>query len=381
MRKHYVDSLRNFGILFLFPFHTARVFNDNPSFYVKGTPNTFSSVLVYCSSFWFMPLLFLLAGISSFHALRTRTARMYLRERGARLLVPFVFGCLLLVPPQAYYARRFQLGYQGSYPEFLVQYFTDFSGWTETTGLSPAHLWFLLYLFVISIALLPLMRAVVVRGYAAAWPADRRFLLLPFTVLAAASLLPAPGGQNIFVYGVYFLLGFLIATNDEIITTIERLRRTNLVIALGGTALFLVEIHRLGKQTTLLFALWHHLFFWAALLAILGYGKRYANTRSRLMDYFGPASFPVYIVHQTYLVIIAYYVVRTVDHSAGAFALILLLSLGVGLGTYEVIRRIGPVRPLFGLPRHSRAIRTGRRGRSPNRIGARFEHLRIGPHR
>jgi surface polysaccharide O-acyltransferase-like enzyme len=349
MRKYYIDRLRNLGILFLFPYHTARVFNDNPSFYVKGYENAFSSVLVYSSSFWFMPLLFLVSGMSSFYALSKRSARSYIGERFSRLLVPFAFGCVFIVPPQAYYALKFQLDYQGGYPEFLKRYFTDFSGWTETTGISPAHLWFLLFLFIISVALLPLMRTVVTRRYSPAWLRRPRPALLPFAVPAVLSFLPALGGQNIFVYGMYFMLGFLIATDDEIVTMIEDHRRINLAIALTGTTGFLIEIYSIGKQTSPLFAAWHYLFFWAALLAILGYGKRYLNRRSRFMDYFGPAAFPVYIVHQTFLVVIAYYVLRITDRGIVPFALILLLSFGLSLATYEVIRRMGPLRFLFGV--------------------------------
>ncbi|MQY28459.1 acyltransferase family protein [Nocardia aurantia] len=349
MRKNYIDWLRNLGILFLFPYHTARVFNDNPSFYVKGVENTFSSVLVYSSSFWFMPLLFLVSGMSSFYALRNRSAKNYIRERLSRLLVPFIFGCIFIVPPQAYYALKFQGDYQSGYLEFLQRYFTDFSGWTETTGISPAHLWFLLFLFIISVALLPLMRTLMTRRYSPTWLRHPLLALLPFAALAVLSFLPAVGGQNIFVYGMYFLLGFLIATDDEIVTMLEEQRRINLAIALAGTTGLLIEIYSIGKQAGPLFATWHYLFAWAALLAILGYGKRYLNRMSRFMDYFGPAAFPVYIVHQTFLVVIAYYVLRITDHGIAPFALILLLSFGFSLATYEVIRRIRPLRFLFGL--------------------------------
>ncbi|MCU6793364.1 acyltransferase [Paenibacillus sp. WQ 127069] len=108
MRKDYIDWLRNIGILYLFVYHTAGIFDDHNPFYIKGEPNAFSSLVIH-SSFWFMPVLFLLAGMSSFYALQRRTAAHFIKERFLRLLIPLGIGALIIFPPQGYYARRFHL--------------------------------------------------------------------------------------------------------------------------------------------------------------------------------------------------------------------------------------------------------------------------------
>jgi fucose 4-O-acetylase-like acetyltransferase len=95
-----VDWLRILAVLLLFPFHTLRVFNSEP-FYVKAS--TLSSAADWVISFtgvWHMPLLFFLAGCSTYFALRKRTAGQYALERVKRLLVPLIFGIFVLVPPQ-----------------------------------------------------------------------------------------------------------------------------------------------------------------------------------------------------------------------------------------------------------------------------------------
>ena len=73
--------------------------------------------------------------------------------------MPFLFGVLAIVPPQAYVARFQQAGYAQDYLEFLPDYFRlrgDLSGYT---GLfTPGHLWFILFLLVFSLAALPLFR-------------------------------------------------------------------------------------------------------------------------------------------------------------------------------------------------------------------------------
>jgi surface polysaccharide O-acyltransferase-like enzyme len=341
--------LRNLGILFLFPYHTARVFDQSTPFYVQGSANTAATALVHLS-YWFMPLLFLLAGMSSLYALQRRSARRYARERVARLLVPFVVGVLVIVPPQAYYAMRFHSGYEGDYVEFLVAYFTDFSDWSEYGGgISPAHLWFLVFLFVISVALLPLMLPMIGKGISPKWMRGSILVFVPFTALVILSFLPDVGGKNIFVYAGYFVLGFLIAVDDSIIEAVVRRRSLYLAGALAGAAGILLDAYALGGQEEAASGALRTLVCWVTLLAMLGYGKRYLNVESRVMAYLTPAAFPLYIFHQTLLVAVAYYVVEHSDQGFGPFALICLLSFTLSVAAYEAVRRVPPVRALLGL--------------------------------
>ena len=94
--------------------------------------------------------------MSSAYAPDKRTNCEYVKERIFKLLIPFVVGTLVVVPAQTYFAERFHNGYTGGY---LHQYVLFFTGPTDLTGyrggFTPAHLWFLLYLFIISVAALP----------------------------------------------------------------------------------------------------------------------------------------------------------------------------------------------------------------------------------
>jgi len=47
------------------------------------------------------------------------------------------------------------------------------------------------------------------------------FLMLLFIPLTVSEALPDIGGKNPFFYGLYFTVGFLIASNEESIKTIE----------------------------------------------------------------------------------------------------------------------------------------------------------------
>jgi len=57
------------------------------------------------------PLLFLTSGIGARYAMRTRSAVAFAQERLARLLVPFAFGLVVLVPPMFYIEGLGQLAF------------------------------------------------------------------------------------------------------------------------------------------------------------------------------------------------------------------------------------------------------------------------------
>ncbi len=98
MRRNYIDNLRNFAILLLFPVHTFMIWNNFGSrFYVWMGENKLLSTLIVLVNPWFMPLLFVLAGMSARYALEHRTVKEFVRQRVRKLFLPFVAGSLLLV--------------------------------------------------------------------------------------------------------------------------------------------------------------------------------------------------------------------------------------------------------------------------------------------
>ena len=79
-------------VLLLIPYHAAQAFNCWGELnYICFTPDRIlSSFIVFFSPF-FMPLLFLLAGMSTTYALKKRSYPQYIAERTKRLIVPFLF--------------------------------------------------------------------------------------------------------------------------------------------------------------------------------------------------------------------------------------------------------------------------------------------------
>lgn len=95
MRKHYIDNLRSMTILLLFPVHSFMVWNDfGTKFYIWQGENKLLSTLIVLVNPWFMPLLFVLAGMSARYALEKRSRRDFVRQRIRKLLIPFLCGLL-----------------------------------------------------------------------------------------------------------------------------------------------------------------------------------------------------------------------------------------------------------------------------------------------
>lgn len=158
-RKCYIDNIRWLTILLLFPFHVFVIYNNfDENNYIKGNGNVILSNITTSLWPWFMPILFVLAGISTVYAVQKRTTKGFIIERIKKLFVPLFFGILIICPILTYYAERYHNKYSGTYIQQYILFFTketDLTGYTG--GFTPGHLWFILYLFIISLISLPII--------------------------------------------------------------------------------------------------------------------------------------------------------------------------------------------------------------------------------
>ena len=364
-RLHYIDWLRVLAVLLLFPFHTLRVYNVGEPFYVKGPELSIAAsyVLGFIDT-WHMPLLFLLAGASTYFALGKRSGRQYLSERMTRLLVPLTFGILVLIPPQTWYGARFNSGYTGTYVEYLtsgaflqwnVQGGGDYYG-----GFGIGQLWFILWLFLISLIVLPLLLWGRGERGAAAMQRVSRFFAHPAAWLVAAfaillgEALPDFAGKNLFYYLVFFVFGYIAMCAPEFMTAAERFKWPALALgaplcvwwvasgplrdSLPDPSLLLTGIVLLGMLGR-----------WLVIVGLLGVGRRYLDTPSPQLSYLAEASYPLYILHQTVIVVIAFYLVQLPMDWFAQWLLLLGVATAGTFVLYEGVRRIGWLRFLFGM--------------------------------
>jgi hypothetical protein len=366
-RRWDIDWLRTAAVLLLVPYHTARLFDTWDPFYVKNQQlsDGLSHWLIPLGAAVGMQLLFLLSGSATWLALRVRRARRYAGERFLRLLVPFVFGVLILVPPQTYLGLRSHTGYDESflayYPRFFEFHPDDFEGYTQG-GLTPAHLWFILFLFLFALVSLPLFlslrrpagqRLTAALGSVFARPGMLLLLAVPFIVLERL-LDRYEDPLLMFAYFLaFFWLGYLLMADRRFDEAIDRHKRTALLL---GPVLWIVlrAIPAAAQPdwlTDTLGGVYNRGFFtWFTIIAVLGYGRKYLTRPNQLLGYFGEAAYPFYIIHQTVLVAVGFLVVQWETGIAVKYLTVALATYVATTLTYELlVRRLRITRFLFGL--------------------------------
>lgn len=384
-RRHDLDWVRvcAFGVLVLYHVGMYYVTWD---WHVKSPAASDAlEPFMLLSSPWRLALLFLVSGAATAFLLEKardaaaarRTRTRFLGSRSWRLLVPLVFGMLLIVPPQSYYEVVEQLpgGYHAGYLAFYARYLTGYDGFCDAEGCLDVptwnHLWFVAYLWVYTVVLWLIWR-VAPRALAAAGRGlDKRLvgigvLVWPTLFLGMARILLigrfeqthalVDDWYNHAHYFSVFLLGFLIARSENVWAAMARVRWAALLLWLASWAGLIAYFVRFadGQPPELLrnaMRMVWGLDQWCAIVAMLGFARHWNPGDSRVLRYLVPAVFPVYILHQTVTVVVAHHLKPLAIPPLLEGALLVFITFAACFAGYEIVRRIGWLRPLFGLKR------------------------------
>lgn len=381
-RRYELDWLRVLAFVGVFFYHCARFFNSADWEVKNADTSALADVLTGVFELCGMPLIFAVSGACIFFALRPKGELCFLGNRARRLLVPLALGILVLGPPQVYLKRLTHNEFQGSFPEFLPLYFGGYFAWTGV------HLWYLEYLFLFTLILMPLFvwlkrpsgrRAVTALSRFSVSPGAIFLWAVPFALL---SILVDPFGLRgptlseailrLVMYPLFLIYGFLVFADDDLQRAIIRQRRPALMLALvlsPAPALVSLAIGGLGWElgplTFVLLMALAGLLVWSYILAFFGYGMRYWNVNRPLLAYANEAVLPFYILHQPVILLIGYFVTQLALPIGVKYLVIAPLAFGVTVGLYHsVVRHWNPVRRVFGLKVHQlehqqRRARTG----------------------
>ncbi len=308
MRKHYIDNLRWMLLVLLIPYHTAMAWNvwGEPNYIILGESRLISSIVVFFSPY-FMPLMFVLAGISTKFALQKRTIKEYLAERVERLLVPCLFGTIVLMPIMSYIADKFNCGYNGGFLRHYAVFFTKFTDLTGADGgFSFGQFWFLLYLMVISVlsaAVFALTRKT----------NTKQQKEIPFWVVIILGL-PLPmlsellsiGGKSLVEFTYLFLLGYFVFSNED---TMKKAEKNCLLLFGIGFVASLVNVYLFiwsGKDYNMLNTIAKYISEWFMIIGLMGVAKRHLNFNGKVSGYMSTRSFLYYIYHFVWIVLAQY---------------------------------------------------------------------------
>lgn len=348
MRKHYIDNLRNLDILLLFPVHTFMIWNDfGTGFYIHREESKILSSLIVLVNPWFMPLLFVLAGMSARYALQRRSYKEFVMQRVNKLLIPFICGTILLVPFQTYYARKYFYNYKGGILENLKYFFTHLTDLNGCDGaFTPGHLWFILFLFIISMISLVLFYFVPYGKFGGSMGKLPIFgLIMLFIPVWLMYYIGNFGGYSIGKNLALYLLGYYVLSNDDVIEKLVRNIKRLAFLYIIGTAALVALYYMFSYYGDL----WVNFIGWISILFLLAAGRRFLDNKTGFTEYFNRASYPIYILHQSILVALAYYVVQIGDIVFVHAACICVGSFLLTVTAYHLVRMIPYVRKMLGI--------------------------------
>jgi surface polysaccharide O-acyltransferase-like enzyme len=346
--------------------------------------------LMMLTSPWRLSLLFLVSGVATGYLLARHRTGHFLGERSIRLLIPLAFGMLVIVPPQSYLEVVEKVGYAGNFAEFWRLYITGFHGFCRGSDCLAMptwnHLWFVAYLWVYTLLLY-----LVVRLAPPVIPWLRRFaerrlsgvgiLLWPVAYLCAIRFGLAPrfpathalvgDWYNHAMYFGVFLLGFSLAGVGAAWATLARARWVTLGLAVLGWAFLSAYMGAYSDNPAIpplaLKLIWRTIYGaeqWLAIAAVVGFAHRHLTHDNAARRYLTTAIFPVYILHQTVIVVMAHALKPSHLYPPVEGVLLVLATVAICFLGYEAIRRVRLLRPLFGLERGPSALNERSAGRS-----------------
>ncbi|HLS83411.1 MAG TPA: acyltransferase family protein [Arenimonas sp.] len=372
-RRHDIDALRVFALVSLIAYHCGMAYVAEWGWHVKGSDTQeWLQWPMLAMNRWRMALLFLISGLAIGLYQPSRQPGRFAWERTLRLLLPLLFGMFVIVPVQAYCQGVAGGAVEPGYIRFMLRYWQlrpwpagSFDG--AEFGITWNHLWYLAYLWLYTLALtalLPLLESAAGRRLQA-WLGGLRggwLLLLPALplVLYVQVLLPRFGTTNALFDDAFqhaqfftvFLYGYLLARSAAFWAELARQRRRLSRLAAALLVVYVIGLKmpgEMGEAMLLVMRTLRGLIVWWLPLTMLAWAAHVLDRPLPWLPWAREAVFPWYVIHQSATVLLVYWL-APLRLGAGFEALLVVLgTLAACLLGGELARRIGLLRPLFGL--------------------------------
>jgi glucan biosynthesis protein C len=305
-RRTDIEALRILVCAMVILLHALLIYGPQPFYHLKSsTPSALAGICAEALRVVAMPLFFIIAGWSAVESMRRRSLAAFLTERSRRVLLPLVSGMVLLCPFIKYIELRGgrdmrPAGFRliAPFTESFWQFLPHFFGRLASTTWS--HLWFLAYLFVLSVLLSPLLLAAARIRPALAVPP---FWTLAAPAAALGALVVLVGGYwpyypnlygdigNLGYYAACMGFGALLATWPGFAIRLARSWPILLLAALAG----LIGVIGFGETPAGRFCVGATA--WCCSAGLLGLAARHPPPDNALLRNFGEATLPVYVLH------------------------------------------------------------------------------------
>jgi glucans biosynthesis protein C len=346
-RRYDLDWIRVIAIVLLLVYHIAISFQrwgimigfiaNDTSWDSLWIPMTMLNV-------WRIPLLFFVSGMGVYFAIQNRNWQQLLQERAMRILLPFLFGIFFIFPVSKYI---WQIYYH----------------WEPTYDPNPGHLWFLGNIFAYVLVLCPLFFYLKGNEHGKAVTTIKNILGNPLGLLVviaafiAEVLIVNPNPYELYAmtwHGFFlgllaFFFGFcFVLSGDRFWNMLLKWRWMFLLFAVS---LYIYRVWQFQMRVPT-YQLAIESGFW--IFSVFAFGYRYLNHPGKALTYLSQSVLPVYIVHMIFL-FAGCWLIFPLDLDVHIqFALVLLFTFAGCFASYELIRRVNIIRPLFGLKMNKR---------------------------
>ena len=371
-RLDYLDATRAFALVLGIVFHACLSFMSVFMGWAVQDISTSPLVAMFVtvSHSFRMEAFFLLAGFFS-HLTFHRKGAEFVRSRVLRIAVPFVVGWFILRPLVVSGWIMGSASLRGDVDVWagLLGGFQTLS--TLPTGIfAGSHLWFLYYLALITTLVLAVRallsttgswQAVMVRRADAlvAWLANSPVSLVILAVPTAATLwfmrfwgmdtpdrsllphLPA-----LVIYGGFFVLGWMLSRQRELLSQFARLTPQRWILAGLGTAaiLLLGEIERDPGHPHYItahvaYAVSYALTMWSFVFLTIGVFKKLCPRPNAFVRYVADSSYWMYLIHLPVVVWLQVAVAELPLHWSLKLVFTSTITIALSLFTYDLFVR------------------------------------------
>jgi hypothetical protein len=341
----------------------------------------------------------------------------YIKERMLRLVVPLIFGAIMVVPACYYYSQLF---FNKLFDTTYANVFDWYWNYWLKTALTPFQvlsggtfaagaLWFLWYLVLYTFVLLPVFRLVYVHLKdtlllkKAAFFEKTGAMLLPAIPIAAIMVLynwkwtvgtlhlrligwTITGDFQVLYYAVFFIIGFILYSHPGFGKGVDKSGLIAIIAGVVFMTFFMLIVFPVWNKSVL--GNWYWVRFrgepgragwvmaqvfyafttWTWIIGILYLARRFLNKRNRFVEWGNSAVLPVYIVHSTFIAVLSYYIVQWKTAVFPKYITIVALTYLGSILVLQLAKTNNVTRFLFGI-----RLKPGRPAEEIGGTGARSE--------
>ncbi len=369
-RKYFIDWLRVLAFFLLIFFHCAMPFVTF-GWEIKNKEESIGlSRLIWWLHQWRIPLLFFISGVGTHFSLAKRSVLSFTGERVVRLFIPLLFAMFFTIPFQVYFEWRQEGRISGSYFKFYPQVW-DMIPYPDG-ALTWSHMWFVVYLFVYCILLIPVFllfkikrlqtfKSYIANKFSGSLTAVLLFLPLACYYFTLFIKYPEQLGLLddwfVFLFSLtLFFYGYFLGGSDKFWDNCEKYRYHYLITAILIIAILYYgywwnfDMPKHNDTRLYLYGILNSMHIWLLILTAAGFAKRHLNFSNKFLKFTNQAVYPFYILHQTIIVAAGFFIVQlNVPIFLKLFILIVITFVSVFLIYRVLIKPFIITRILYGL--------------------------------